>query len=330
MALLLGLYRADMAERLKASRQMFRRPVVTVDIHTHSNYSDGRGTVAENYEAFQNAGLDFLFATDHRSIGQKRITAKYDNASWGQEPGAGLHHLGLLLNTRTLNPRADSVRADLDRARKLAPFAWIPHPTGWYPSRLYSDEAIESLWTLGESFAMEVMNGANKIVSAYDQFDERTVAVWDRLLCDGRKVTGVGGSDAHGPDEIGTVWTGVMAREATAEAIVDALAAGNCFASEASLLAFTCERRPMGATVTRKKGSTVTLRFRVADAQGLASARVVSGGKAIREIQGKGRTVVEGELTRKVGAGKTYYRLESIAADQRRAFSTPIYIEPKP
>jgi len=141
-------------------------------------------------------------------------------------------------------------------------------------------------------------------------------------------VTALGGSDAHGPDEIGSVWTGVLGAVRSASSIIKALNAGRCFASEASLMSFTANGAPMGATVTAAKGSKVELGYRVADSAGIASVRVISQGKVVKEIRAGGETVVDGRLTRKAGAQATSYRLESTAADDRRAFSTPIYLAP--
>ena len=327
-AKVIGLYKHDFAERLAETKKIFKKKVYTVDIHTHSTYSDGSGTVQENYKAAMNCGLDFFFATDHGSLGQKRSVKKWDNVSWGQEPGAGAHHIGLLHPSKLFVPKKVNIFADFVKAKCLAPFVWIPHPVGWYPDTWYDDESIKTLWTLGDSFAIEVINGANKIVAAYDVFDEKAIAVWDKLLCDGKKVTALGGSDAHGPDEIGTVWTGVYAAKCEAESLLKALNNENCFASEASLMEFSCDKKPMGTIIMKKKGSTIHLSFRVADVAGIASVRIVSGGKIIKEIQAKSKTFLTGQITRKTGAKSTYYRLESTACDNRRAFSTPIYIKP--
>ena len=319
-------YKHDMAERMAGTRKLFDRRVYAIDIHTHSNYSDGTGTVDENYECAKHSGLDFLFATDHMSIRQKRVTAKWSDTSWGQEPAMGTHHVGLLCNSRLFKPRSDNAAADFERAKKIAPFVWIPHPVGWYPNTWYSDKKIEQLWTLGDEFAMEVINGANKIVHAYDAFDAKAVRIWDRLLSAGRRVSALGGSDAHGPYEIASVWTGVFAARRTASSIIIALNKGLCFASEASMLEFSCSGQPMGAMIRKRKGANLELRFRVVDAAGIASVRVISQGKVVNKVHAKGQTVVHGSFTRKVGPHPTYYRLESTASDDRRAFSTPIYV----
>jgi len=326
---LITCYKEDLGKRLNETRKLFGRGVYAVDIHTHSKYSDGRGTVKENIECSRRVALDFMFATDHRSIGQKRSVRNLPDASWGQEPGAGPHHMGLLCNQRLFKPRLRSLAEDYARARKAGAFAWIPHPAGWYPKTWYSDEKIETLWTLGNEFTLEVINGAHKLVRAYDQFDAKAVGIWDRLLCDGRKVSAVGGSDAHAPDDIGTTWTGVFASKCTAAAIIEGLNKGLCFASEAALLKFSCNGRPMGSTIKAGKRDALEFKFRVADSAGVNSIRIISQGKITRQFFHKGEPLIEGVLSRKMGAKPAYYRLEVSSSDDRRAFSTPVYVEPK-
>ena len=323
----LHFHRRVLAERLDGTRKLFGRRVYAVDIHSHSSHSDGSGTIDDNYACAKNAGLDFMFATDHASIRQKREAAKYPDASWGQEPGAGLHHIGLLCNRRLFKPGKTDIAEDLKRAGELSPFVWIPHPAGWFPGTYYSETQKEALWTLGNAFAMEVVNGACKIAEAYDSFDATAIELWDRLLCDGRKVTALGGSDAHCPDEFGSVWTGVYAPHRAAPSIIKAMQAGLCFASEASLVEFSCNGQPMGATVRVRKGATLDIKCRAVDSMGLASVRVVSQGRVIRERRVHGDPVVELTLSRRAGTRPVYFRMESTAVDNRRAFSTPVYVE---
>lgn len=326
---LIGYYKDDLARRLQATRDLFSRRAFAVDIHCHTHFSDGLGTVPETYEAAKRVGLDFLFVTDHNSTGQKRHVRKWADASWGQEPGMGGHHIGMLCNRRLFKPKRDGAAKDLARVLKIAPFAWIPHPVGWYPSNWYSDERIAELWTLGESFAMEIINGANKIVNGFDAFDAKAVTVWDRLLCDDRRVTALGGSDAHAPEDLGSCWTGVFAERCNDRTIIKALNEGRCFASEGPLVEFTCDGRPMGSTIRKKRGSRLKCRYRVADSAGVASVRIISDGKVVKSIRAADRTLVEGTWEKKAGAKPTYLRLEVTASDVRRAFSTPVYIQPR-
>lgn len=317
----------ELAERLAETKRLFVTPALAVEIHTHSIYSDGVGTVEENYECAMNAGLDFMFATDHWQIGQKEVTDGLEHASWGQEPGGRYHHIGLLCNTLQYVDQDFSTAENFDRAKLLTPFAWIPHPTGWYGFS-YKDEAVEKLWTLGNEFAMETMNGGDRLFQAYDEYDERAIQVWDQLLCDGRRIISLGGSDAHLPDDIGSVWTAVMTSECNEDAIIKTLQAGHCYSSEASLLDFQCDGQPMNSVLKRPSGADLKLTYRVADSAGLQRIRIISMGQAIDEIFPKGGQLITGELTTTCGITPAYYRLEVQSTDNRRAFSTPIYFEP--
>lgn len=324
---LMWYYKGDLARRLAETRQLFRRRVYAVDIHTHSIFSDGLGTVAENRACAQHCGLDYFFATDHYSVGAKRAVKHWRDASWGQEPCYRRHHIGVLGNARRL-PRRENDIADFETARKFAPFAWVPHPVGLYPESWYEAVTVRALRNFPAAFAMEIINGMNKVVRAYDQFDAKAVRIWDQLLSAGKQITALGGSDAHSPDDIGSVWTGVYAERCGAAAIIKALNQGLCFASEASLLDFSIDGRPMGASLRRKKGAQLRLHFRAADAAGIRLVRVITQGRVAREYDVRGKTVCEDNLAIRAAARPAYFRLESIAGDDRRAFSTPIYVEP--
>ncbi|MCK4401900.1 CehA/McbA family metallohydrolase [bacterium] len=323
----LSNYKRDLAERLSKTKEIFKKKVYAVDIHTHSTFSDGLGTVQENYKAAMNCGLDFLFATDHNSLGQKRMVKKWSNASWGQEPGAGSHHIGLLHPRKLFTPKAKDIVTNFENAKSIAPFVWIPHPVGYYDNTWYSDEWIETLWTLGNSFAIEVINGAGKIATAYDVFDEKAVSVWDKLLCDGRRVTALGGSDAHGSDEIGTVWTGVYAAKCEAKSIIKALNNGHSFASEAPLLWLSCGQHIMGDEICRKRGTKIKINFACCDSLGLHSVRLIKNGEVIKNIKAKDVPMILDSYQYTVEQKSSYFRLECTAIDQRRAFSSPIYIK---
>lgn len=316
----------DQARRLRDTRALFGEPIVLADLHTHSEHSDGRSTLAMNRDAGIAAGLDFVFATDHRSLTQKRGIRNMPTMSWGQEPGGLHHHIGLLCNTRLFTPRKDRLDLDIERARRLAPFVWIPHPAGWYPRKYYTEEQTAALWTLAPAFAMELLNGAHRIGTAFDQFDEAAVLVWDRLLADGIRVTPVGASDAHIPESIGCCWTALPGIKANVASVIKGLNAGYCLASEGPLLTIRINGRPMGSSVRSTPGRRrLTLTYRVVDAAGLQCVRIVAGGRVRKTLYPRDATCVEGEWSFNP-AGMHYVRLDARATDNRRAFSAPIYI----
>ncbi len=317
--------RDDQARRLQATRELFGEPVTIIDPHTHSNYSDGKATVTMNRDAGLAAGLDLVFATDHHSLGQKRSIRNINTMSWGQEPGGESHHIGLLNNTRLFKPGKDSIQRDFEKARRLAPFVWIPHPAGWYPATEYSEEQMAELWDLAPAFAMEVLNGAHRIGTAYDRFDEAAVKLWDRLLADGIQTTPLGGSDAHIPESIGCCWTALPGCKADVESIIKGLNAGNCLAGEAPLLSIWVDDQPMGAVVNTNRRRRLTLRYRVVDAAGIQCVRIIAGGQVRKTLYPRDARVVEGDWSFAPNR-QGYVRVETRAVDNRRAFSGPIYI----
>ncbi len=315
-----------LAGRLAETRRLFKKRVHLADLHTHSNYSDGSSTVAENSERAMLVGLDFMFATDHSCIRQKRCVRNLPLASWGQESSAGRYHAGLLHASRVHQPTGEGVAADIAAARKIAPFVWIAHAAGFSDiSAAQVDQIVEELGTV-DDLAMEVLNGYNAVDRCFHRSGKGAVKAWDKLLCAGKKFTPVGASDTHSILELGNAWTGVFAPQCTAESIIKTLNAGRCFSSEASLLDFSCNGKPMGSSIRPRGGSPLKFSFRVADSAGLASVRIVSQGRVVKTLDARGSTLVNSTLTRKAGRKRTYYRLESTAIDDRRAFSAPIYV----
>ena len=314
------------AERLAATRKLLGRRVLIADLHTHSTYSDGRSTVRENYDRAREIGIDFMFATDHDRIVQKRSTRTLDRASWGQESTAGDYHLGLLNGTRTHHHGNDGLAADVASAEAIAPFVWIAHAAGFRERTAREKAKIVRDLSHVDNLAMEVLNSFNAVDRCFHRSGKGAVAAWDRLLCMGRKMTPIGASDAHFMVEIGNAWTGVYAPRRTAASIIRGLCEGRCFASEAPLLDFSCNRKPMGSQISARKGTRLTFRFRVADVAGIAWARLISQGSVVKEYRARGDRIVDGSLVRKAGARPTYYRVEAAAVDDRRVFSSPIYV----
>ena len=93
-----------------------------------------------------------------------------------------------------------------------------------------------------------------------------------------------------------------------------------------SLLWLSCGRAMMGDDVRKASGANVKIRYAAADAMGLHSVRFIADGKVIREISGKDAPRISGVLDLAVPREPLAVRLECTAADQRRAFSSPLFI----
>jgi hypothetical protein len=272
--------------------------------------------------------MDFIFCTDHETLAQRRSVKRFARAGLGEESVGGRYHVGLLRPSKLHKARATVAEA-VETARAIAPCVWVAHPVdGPAPDESAFEATVADLAPLGD-LAIEVMNGFTRIARAYPGAGPWNVKLMDRLLAMGRRITPLAGSDAHGLVEFGDCWTGVYAPRCSAKSIVDTLAAGDCFASELPLLDFTCNGKPMGSTIRTRKGQPLRLAARAADAYGLAWARIISNGRVIKEWRIREDETFQAKLTRRAPARRTHVRLEIVAADDRRAFSAPIYIEPR-
>jgi hypothetical protein len=320
--------RDDMRSRLIATRDLFGIPIVTVDPHIHSDYSDGLGTVEDNLGVAEQMGIDLIYATDHYSIDQKNDTDKLGpKISWGQEPALG-HHIGVLENEVLLQLReSETVVENLALAQALGEFAWVPHPTGWYPSMHYEDKLIQELDNITYDFAMEVINGANKLNCRHDYYIDEFVKLWDKLLLNGPRITPIGASDAHTPDEVGIGWTGAYINKFESASVIQCLNAGRCFASQAPCIALWANDANVGDEIPRPQEDIIKVKVRAADSAGLATIYIVVDGHRITRFRAKGENVVEAECEFKTADVKRYIRAEVISSDKLRAYTAPIYIK---
>jgi hypothetical protein len=321
----IGFWKESMRERIDATRKLAGFDVSRGDCHCHTIFSDGIGTVAEVAAWKERAGLDFQFVTDHGTVRQKGQCVKYKNMWWGQEPGTQYHHLGILGLDRKYDVLRDLPK-DYRNIIELGGFPFIPHPTGWFPKTRYHQKQIDALNLLGDDFTIELINGANNIFDCYDITDERSIALWDQHLSQGKTVRGMGNTDAHLPQAIGDVWNGVMLSNPTKKKVLEALWAGHFFASDAPFINVGCGDAIMGDAIRKRKGSTVEVRYQCVDSKGLQLIRIVADGKPVKELRPAGDQVVKGSYKMKFKGGHSYIRVECLATDGRRAYANPIYV----
>ncbi len=312
----------DTARRVEESKKRFRKKFFRGDCHSHTMHSDGCGTVAETKEMADAAGLDFQYVTDHWGITQGPECKKA--GLWlGQEPGHHIHHLGILGLDYALEP-GETLDSDMALIREKGATPFVPHPAGWFPKVVYSREMKDELYDLQTPFLMEIVNGANNVVTAFDYTDQMAVDLWDELLMTGRQVHAMGNTDAHIPHAIGMVWNGVFASKCDQPSIKKAMEAGKMFISEAALVDLTVGRVGQGGRV-RDRAKAETAKINVVDSRGLLRVRIVGDGKVRKTWHLDGETEFKHEM--KIAKSlKKYIRLEVISIDGRRAFSNAIYL----
>lgn len=311
------------AARAEATRELAGFDYIRGDLHMHTVYSDGSGSVADMAEIADFRGLDFIFVTDHGTIRQKIGCRKYKNVWWGQEPGAGHHHVCILAGKSKYTPLCDMAR-DAERLRELGNFFFYPHPVGWYPATWYSQEKMDALAEVGPEFAIEVMSGIFRTFSFHDEWTDSNVALWDRYLCNGFRVTGLAATDSHFAPGVGNVWTGVLETRVRMNGVLDTLRTGRVFASSGPAIDISCGKTPMGGVI-RPRGRKARIRIRCADSYGLGWVRLVQGGRVVREFALKGEDRLSESVEVTLPKRDSYVRAECAANDDRRAYSNPIY-----
>lgn len=313
------------AARSKATRKLVSFRYVSGDVHTHSRYSDGSGTVTENWDIAKSRGLDFMFATDHGTIRQKIECGNQKGLWWGQEPGTQHHHVGILDNPVKFAPSMD-FRKDVERLRKAGWFFYVAHPSGWMPQTWMPEEALAALEDLGGEFAIEAYNGYSHIQPYWTEWQEANMQIWDRLLCKGLRVIGLGASDAHASTGVGCMWTGVPQCRLSKANVIKAMRSGRVFASMGPAIDLSAGKTPMGGTASPRAGK-LRMKFEVADAYGLNWARVIVNGRVTKRFEYRGAPHAVEELTVRTGGKPSYVRVECAANDDRRACTNPIYLK---
>lgn len=310
------------AQRAAETRKLVSFGFLRTDPHMHSLWSDGWGSVAEIAEVAAARAIDCIFVTDHATIRQKADCRKHKNVWWGQEPGAGHHHIGILDLKRRFTPSKD-MRRDAERLRALGVFFFYPHPTGWFPRTYYTRQQMDALAEVGPEFAIEVMSGIFRASAFHDPWTDSNVALWDSYLKRGFRVTGLGATDAHFPLGVGNVWTGLVGARLSKRAVIDTLRSGNVYASSGPAINLTCGRTPMGGTAQLRAGKA-TLDLECADACGLNWVSFVKDGREVKRFWLKGAKHLRESLTLPVKAGG-YVRAVGAAMDDRRAYANPVY-----
>ena len=205
------------------------------DLHAHSEHSDGQNSVEEIVAYTRNIGLDYFALTDHNTISHWDELARLDVDGaplliYGEEItmyGGHANVWGLDDWIDFRGSDGDRVRGLIDNANKRGSMFSINHP----------DSPIPWLHPgVGNYQAVEVWN------APWRYYNEPALQRWVDHLNRGERRVAVGGSDSHcippatmtqpnGPGEPCT-WVYVEG-PLTERAVLDAVARGNVFISEA-------------------------------------------------------------------------------------------------
>ncbi len=192
------------------------------DLHTHTVHSDGKLTVAELVQAARDAGLDFIAITDHNNtvhqadgvrddalltiVGEEITTPGGHASVWGLGPRD-------FVDFRVL-PGDGQIDALVRSAVGRGAVFSINHPFA---------DCAQCSW---DHPVPEGVTGI-EIWNRWDGPQEAAIALWDRLLTSGRRLTGIGSSDFHRqPAPLGRGSVRVWAPELSTTAILQAIKKG--------------------------------------------------------------------------------------------------------
>jgi hypothetical protein len=199
---------------------------LTGNLHIHTGYSDGELYHAALAAVAADAGLDFIITTDHNVYvegvdrwmefpGGRRVLVLAGEEIHHQDRIPQKNHLLVLGAHTELGRLAPDPQKLIDAVHDAGGAAFLAHP--YDPAApLAGEEALEWVaWDVRGFDGLEIwnyMSGFKTLLQSRPQMifhaffpslgirgpDPQTLAAWDRLLAGGRRVSAVGGPDAHG------------------------------------------------------------------------------------------------------------------------------------
>lgn len=204
------------------------------NLHAHTTQSDGKLSPAEVAIHYRRQGYDVLAITDHEKVVPCAELCAHDFlclegleiGSGCSETGGNFHIVGLGLPVGFEGYPNDHPQATLDAIAQAGGLGFIAHP-------YWSCLVAHDLLGLGNCLGIELINYGCEI-----EIGKGVSTVhWEDLLVRGERYLGFGVDDGHrcGWDFYGG-FTMIKAESLNREAILAALRAGHCYASQGPLI----------------------------------------------------------------------------------------------
>jgi len=192
--------------------------------HTHTPFSDGEGSHEEIAQAALQAGLDFVFVTDHNVYvsgldgyhyeGDKRVLLLVGEEIHDQIRDPQKNHLLVLDAKQELAHLAEKPQTLIDQVSLAGGASFLAHPVDPEAPLINNDDLSWVDWDIFGYTGLEIWNFMSEFKGLlttarqalrYVDHPERigrgpypeALARWDDLLTQGRRVVVIGGADAH-------------------------------------------------------------------------------------------------------------------------------------
>jgi hypothetical protein len=205
-----------------------------LNLHNHTTYSDGHGFYQDIAEAAAKNNVDAVIVTDHNI--RPRGLEKYYKTSAKDVlilTGEEIHnrtqrphknHMLVFGVEEELSHLGENPQWIIDRVRKINGFSYLAHPNE-DALDLFNEPDISWInWDVDGYNGLEIWNGMSEFKTVVDQSllrailyaffphliargaNKLTMQKWDELLCNGKMVYGIGGTDSHAiPFKVGPI-----------------------------------------------------------------------------------------------------------------------------
>ncbi|OGO17997.1 MAG: hypothetical protein A2Z14_11660 [Chloroflexi bacterium RBG_16_48_8] len=203
------------------------------ELHCHTHHSEAEGSLEDLVSTAKAQKLDFVAVTEHNTVSHLPELAALECHDLLLIPGMEITTDGGHANVWGIDRWVEFRCCDQDQMARVVAEAKargalisINHPKEMGPPWTYDGES--------EFDCLEVWQ------LAWFMLNDQSLALWDRLLCEGRRLTAVGGSDYHqepftgelGAITLGTPCNWVYAEELSVTGILAGIRAGHVFISE--------------------------------------------------------------------------------------------------
>ena len=295
------------------------------NIHTHTTESDGDAEPEKVVSWFRRHGYDFLVLSDHNHLtifeyGAGRRRFRRPLLIPGEEVSANIKdgtvpiHINGVGLSRVVEPIdageiVPTIQANVNAIRQAGGISSINHPNykwAFDHTHLSLIEGLSLLEVFNGHPAVNVYGGPGK--SSYEE-------IWDGVLSAGVVVFGVATDDSHNYHDFspqksnpGRGWVAVRATDLSRDAIVDALATGEFYAST-------------GVTLKELEASADGVRLEIdPEPFRLYSTRFVGkDGRLLAEVAGT-------EAEYEPAGDEGYVRAVVVSSGNTKAWTQPVFL----
>lgn len=195
-----------------------------VNLHMHTRYSDGYGLHKDIAQAALQAGIDVVIVTDHNILvqgpegyyrdGDQRVLLLIGEEVHDQARMPQKNHMLALGTDRDVATLAFDPQRLVDGIRQAGGLSFLAHPSDPAAPAIGEEDLGWVSWEIENYTGLEIWNALSELKArlktklhglfyinnpeqvARGPFVE-VLQKWDELLMQGKRVVGIGGSDAH-------------------------------------------------------------------------------------------------------------------------------------